>query len=233
MAGSEQVRPVDAAPPCADDGGGRVREWSSTTRIRKPALRIILREQRPQARPDIGFLVARRNDHRDERRLLGRWRRRAARRGRSPRCLTARAISHAMIASHAEDNRSSTALRQIASPAGTALPLVNRRRRTEFRLSRAFPVQRDNLTSPAPPANSARRRRGIAASGIAQFLAHHVGAEHQRHHLVKGMAAAHALAAHAAIGRDHQPLGRNVFERGADLRRHLVRRLHLQACDGR
>ena len=63
---------------------------------------------------------------------------------------------------------------------------------------------------------------------IAQLLAHHIGAEHQRHDFVERMAAAHAFAAHAAIGRDHQPLRRNVLERGADLRRHFVRCLHLQ-----
>ena len=61
-----------------------------------------------------------------------------------------------------------------------------------------------------------------------QFLAHDVGALHHRHHLVVGMAAAHALAAHAAVGRDDQPLGRDVFQRLADERRDLVRPLDLQ-----
>src|SRR5262249_51611407 len=33
-----------------------------------------------------------------------------------------------------------------------------------------------------------------------QLFAHDIGAEHHRHHLVSGMPAAHALAAHAAVG---------------------------------
>ena len=67
-----------------------------------------------------------------------------------------------------------------------------------------------------------------SASGRPELLAHDVGALHHRHHLVGGVAAAHALAAHAAVGRDDQPLGRNVFERLADQRRDLVRPLDLQ-----
>jgi ABC-type phosphonate transport system ATPase subunit len=42
------------------------------------------------------------------------------------------------------------------------------------------------------------------------------------------MPAAHALAPHAAIRRDDQPLGRNIFERLADQIRHLIRPLNLQ-----
>ncbi len=52
--------------------------------------------------------------------------------------------------------------------------------------------------------------------GQAEFAAHDVGALHQRDHLEEGVAAAHALASHAAIGCDHQPLGRDVLERAAD-----------------
>src|SRR5665213_3693187 len=38
--------------------------------------------------------------------------------------------------------------------------------------------------------------------GQAQLLAHEVGAENHRHHLVGGVAPTHALAPHAAIRRD-------------------------------
>jgi hypothetical protein len=51
-------------------------EWSSTTTITQAAYRIILPEQGLQAAPDIGFLVARRNDHGKMRRLLAGWWRR-------------------------------------------------------------------------------------------------------------------------------------------------------------
>ena len=53
----------------------------------KPGLRIILRKQRPQARPDIRFLISRWNDHGDERRTQGRWRRRAEQAGKKPALL--------------------------------------------------------------------------------------------------------------------------------------------------
>ena len=68
------------------------------------------------------------------------------------------------------------------------------------------------VTSPAPPASSVGRRRA-PSFGKPEFPAHDVGAEHQRHGLVIGVAPAHACAAHAAVQRNHQPLGRNVFER--------------------
>ncbi len=42
------------------------------------------------------------------------------------------------------------------------------------------------------------------------------------------MAPTHALAAHAAIGRDHQPLGSNIFQRLADQGRNLIRPLDLK-----
>ena len=64
--------------------------------------------------------------------------------------------------------------------------------------------------------------------GQTKLLAHDVGAEHHRDHLVGGVAAAHALAAHAAVGRDDQPFRRNVLQRLADQRRDLVRPLDLQ-----
>ena len=46
--------------------------------------------------------------------------------------------------------------------------------------------------------------------------------------LYAGVPPPHAFAAHAAIGRDDQPLGRNVLQRLADQRRDLVRALDLQ-----
>jgi hypothetical protein len=39
------------------------------------AYRIILRNQRFQATPDVGFFIARRDDDGDARRLFARWRR--------------------------------------------------------------------------------------------------------------------------------------------------------------
>jgi hypothetical protein len=49
--------------------------------------------------------------------------------------------------------------------------------------------------------------------GEAQLAAHDVGAFDQRHAFVIGDAARQALAAEAAIGGDHEPFGREVFER--------------------
>src|SRR5580698_9533855 len=149
-----------------------------------------------------------------------------ARRGKSPRCLMARAINNAVIASHAADTRSSTALPTPAGPERDAP--------ARWTLPRAYKFREATATA-IPPSTSwirallRRHHQRIALIGgqafrfrNAQFLSHHVGAEHQRDHFVKGVTAAHAFAAHAAIRRNHQTLGRNIFERGADLRRHLV-----------
>src|SRR6204780_30284 len=64
--------------------------------------------------------------------------------------------------------------------------------------------------------------------GQAQLLAHEVGAQDHRHHLVDRVAAAHAFPPHAAIGRDPQPLRRHVLQRRADDLRHLVGTLDLK-----
>src|SRR5215472_18110048 len=61
-----------------------------------------------------------------------------------------------------------------------------------------------------------------------KLLAHHIGAEHQRHDLVVGVTPAHALAAHAAVGREHQPLGWNVLERAANVIGNLFGPLDLK-----
>src|SRR4051812_4316584 len=71
-------------------------------------------------------------------------------------------------------------------------------------------------------------RRQAACLRQAELAAHDVRAEHDRHHLVKGVPAAHALAPHAAIGREHQPFRRNVLERLADERGDLLGGFHLQ-----
>ena len=52
--------------------------------------------------------------------------------------------------------------------------------------------------------------------GQTQFAAYDVGALDERHAFVIGDAAGEALAAKAAIGGDHQPLGRDIFERFSD-----------------
>src|SRR5207248_4985878 len=51
-----------------------------------------------------------------------------------------------------------------------------------------------------------------------ELLAHHIRAEHHRDHLIARMPASHALAPHAAVGRNDQPLGGNVLERLANER---------------
>ena len=43
------------------------------------------------------------------------------------------------------------------------------------------------------------------------------------------MAAAHAFASHPAVGGDHHPLGRDVFQPLADDLGHLIRPLDLQS----
>src|SRR5512134_3703552 len=86
-------------------------------------------------------------------------------------------------------------------------------------------------------AEAARRLgdEGVAAVGRealrlrqAEVLAHHVRAEDERHHLVLRVAAAHALAPHAAIGADDEPLGRDVLQRAADQGGHFLGPLDLQ-----
>src|SRR5438067_2871003 len=62
----------------------------------------------------------------------------------------------------------------------------------------------------------------------AELPAHEVRSQDNGNHLVKGVTPAHALAAHAAIGRQHQALRRNVLQRLADESRYLLRCLHLQ-----
>src|SRR5919204_479943 len=61
-------------------------------------------------------------------------------------------------------------------------------------------------------------RLGRQAGRFAQpeFAPREVRAEHDRYHLVEGMAPAHALASHAAVRREDQPLRRDVLERLAD-----------------
>src|SRR5438270_9916254 len=58
--------------------------------------------------------------------------------------------------------------------------------------------------------------------GQAQFAADDVGAFDERDAFVIGDAAAEALAAKAAISRDDEPLGRDLFERFADQYRDVV-----------
>src|SRR5205085_7216349 len=73
-----------------------------------------------------------------------------------------------------------------------------------------------------------RLRRQAGRLGEAELAAYEVRAEHDRDHLVERVAPAHALAAHAAVRRKHQALGRNVCERLAHEAGHLLRRLDLQ-----
>src|SRR6185312_11683519 len=53
-----------------------------------------------------------------------------------------------------------------------------------------------------------------------EFLLHQVDALDERHHLVERVPPAHAFAAHAAVGAEHQPLRRNDLQRLADDGRH-------------
>jgi len=73
-----------------------------------------------QAECDIGFLVARRDDHGQLRRLLAGWWRRGHEPRQQPARLTARNISHARIASHTEEIASSMASHRSLSPAGNS-----------------------------------------------------------------------------------------------------------------
>src|SRR5262249_42392654 len=61
--------------------------------------------------------------------------------------------------------------------------------------------------------------------GQAELAAHDVGALDQRDALVVRDAPAQPLAPEAAVGRDHQPLGRDVLERLLDQARHVLGRL--------
>jgi hypothetical protein len=67
-----------------------------------------------------------------------------------------------------------------------------------------------------------------SATGRPSSFFHDVHTLDERDHLVECVAAAHALAAHAAVGRKHQPLGRDVLQGKARHGGHLVRRLHLE-----
>src|SRR5215831_20212411 len=64
--------------------------------------------------------------------------------------------------------------------------------------------------------------------GKAEFFANDVRAKNHRDHLVGGVPAAHSFAAHAAIGGDHQPFRRSIFQRLADQRGDLIGPLDLQ-----
>src|SRR3954468_11635107 len=55
-------------------------------------------------------------------------------------------------------------------------------------------------------------RRQAACLRQAELAAHDVRAEHDRHHFVEGVAPAHALTPHAAVGGEHQLFRRNVLE---------------------
>src|SRR6266511_548646 len=55
-----------------------------------------------------------------------------------------------------------------------------------------------------------------------ELFSHDIGAEHHCDHLVAGVAAPHPLAAHPAIGRNDQPLRRNMLERLAEEGSDLV-----------
>src|SRR5882672_8432307 len=62
----------------------------------------------------------------------------------------------------------------------------------------------------------------------AELAADDVGPEHERDHFVKGMAPAHAFAAHSAIGADDEALGRDVLQGAPDVVGHLLGPFHLQ-----
>ena len=75
--------------------------------------------------------------------------------------------------------------------------------------------------------------RAIAAQsdrerGVGQTATQRAAHDH-RDHLVLRMAAAHAFAPHPAIGGDHHPSGRDVFQRLADDLADLIRPLNLQS----
>src|SRR5579872_246692 len=133
--------------------------------------------------------------------------------GKSPRWLKARMISHATIASHKDENNSSTAL-PLSRPSRNR---IGARKNQPSGTLESSPMLAHVSAGRSRWMNLfGRHDQRIALIGgqalrfgEAQLLAHHIGAEYQRNHLVEGMAAAHALAAHPAIGRDHQPLGRD------------------------
>src|SRR5262249_47054897 len=62
----------------------------------------------------------------------------------------------------------------------------------------------------------------------AELAADDVGPEHERNHLVEGMAPAHAFAAHAAVGADDEALGRDELQGAPDVLGHLFGPLDLQ-----
>ena len=58
--------------------------------------------------------------------------------------------------------------------------------------------------------------------GETEFLAYDIRAGDQADDLVVSVAPAHAFTAHAAIGRDHEPFGRNMLKRRANSRGDLI-----------
>ena len=103
------------------------------------------------------------------------------------------------------------------------------RTRPALRLSRpaslyAF-VSESARTSDPPPSALGHRQ--------AQLLLHDVRALHQRHHLVERVPPAHALAPHAAVRRQHQPLGRDHLQRLRESDPPLPSAIPPAACDGR
>ena len=72
-----------------------------------------------------------------------------------------------------------------------------------------------------------------SASVDAVLLADHVRALHERHHLIERVPASHALAAHAAVGRQHQALDRDVLQRHANVVRDFRRASRPGASGGR
>src|SRR5260221_13729153 len=63
----------------------------------------------------------------------------------------------------------------------------------------------------------------------AELAADDVGPEHERDHLVEGMAPAHAFATHPAIGTDDETIGRNELQGAPDVVGDLLGPLDLQS----
>ena len=70
-----------------DDGGGAIGRVIVDHHHMQAVVRIVLREQRTKARADIGFLVARRNDHADVGRAVSRRQHGAVEPGEKPALL--------------------------------------------------------------------------------------------------------------------------------------------------
>src|SRR4029079_15065634 len=62
--------------------------------------------------------------------------------------------------------------------------------------------------------------------GQTKLAAHNIGAFHHRDALIVCDSPAESFAAKAAIGGDHQPLGRNEFQCTTDQPGNIFRRLH-------